>query len=342
MSSNPLRLKFLLKKYVENNCTPPELEEFWQLMSTLSENDLILLDIKELWHKCDQMKEEDENYWKQIYGRLDQRIKTIHQDNRPVLAKRVRRVKMIGLAAAACLFICMLFAGWFIQQNNKPGKSITQKVDKVPGHQVITLPDGTTVTLNSGSKLEYPATFHGSTRNVYLIGEAYFDVKHDAHKPFLVHSGSYVVKVLGTSFNIKAYLGETDMEVTVTTGKVQVQNTKRRKDLAILMPGQKLLIHKIKGSADIVTADIPKTLEWKSEDMIFDNITFDEAAIIISNRYGIGLRFTNDSLRDCRFTCKFSNNTSYEDILDIICVLTNSNWKRETGSVILLNGKGCE
>lgn len=338
MSSNPLRLRFLLRRYLDNQCTAGELEELWQLMSTLSDDDLILSDISELWHQTDATASEDSGYWDMVTQRLSQKVEETR--NAPVHSIHKRRKNIFRFAAAASILASVLLAAWFFTQKGNDNV-VSQKVKPASGHQVITLSDGTRVTLNSESKLDYPAAFHGSNRSVYLTGEAYFDVAHDANKPFLVHTGTYVIKVLGTSFNVKAYPGEDDMEVTVTKGKVQVQNSAANKTMGILIPGEKLLINKHTSTSGIIKADLSKTLEWKSQALIFDNITFDEAAVTISNRYSTDIIFANDKLRDCRFTGKFSDDMNLEEVLDIICVLTKANWKRN-GSNIEISGAGCK
>jgi ferric-dicitrate binding protein FerR (iron transport regulator) len=85
--------------------------------------------------------------------------------------------------------------------------------------QLINLPDGSKVVLNANSKLEYPPGFSNNTREVYLDGEAYFDIAHDPGKPFIVHTGSISTRVLGTAFNINAYRSQQFVEVTVTRVK---------------------------------------------------------------------------------------------------------------------------
>jgi ferric-dicitrate binding protein FerR (iron transport regulator) len=197
------------------------------------------------------------------------------------------------------------------------------------------------VTLNIDSKLSYPKVFNGSTRDVYLTGEAYFDVKHDPLKPFLVHSGEYVTVVMGTAFNVEAYPSRDNMSVTVTRGKVKVENS-NNKALGILFAGDQLVINKSSVSSKIERANVEKVLKWKKEDLVFENITFNEAAVIISNRFGVEVLFENDGLRNCRFTGKFSSDHTMEEMLDIICMLTRSYWHKENKSVIRLSGNGCD
>jgi transmembrane sensor len=102
------------------------------------------------------------------------------------------------------VLLCIAGTWWFLQSPVNETKLRTKR------HYLSknTLPDGTTVVLNKKSKLSYPVEFTGSTREVFLTGEAFFDVAHNPSKPFKVHTGVFVTKVLGTAFSIKAYPGD--------------------------------------------------------------------------------------------------------------------------------------
>src|SRR5882724_7966691 len=205
MSSNPLRLKHLFAKYINNDCTKQELKEFWQLFSELSENDLIIDDIQALWDYKSQRSDPSQAVnWSRIRSRLKEKANEHDFDYTFKAVSHRKRLQKIAVAAIALVCIA-LPALWLLPKNRTAQKAYAKTVAKPSGHQVIILPDGTTVTLNLGTKLGYPAAFSGSTRDVYLTGEAYFEVKNNTSQPFLVHTGNFVTRVLGTTFNIKAY-----------------------------------------------------------------------------------------------------------------------------------------
>lgn len=340
MSSNPLRLKYLLEKYLDNRCTRKELSEFWKLMSELSENDLISLDLQQLWHNDRVTNLQSETVdWDKAYHRFLQKIETREYDYvRPL---RTKRRNIIRLAVAASLLLFTVLSWWWVgnlvrMKKKDPAPVVAATV----GHQVINLPDGTIVTLNASSKLDYPAAFKGPHRDVYLTGEAYFDVKHDPQKLFLVHTGNIVTQVLGTSFNIKAYSGDERISVTVANGKVLVKRTGDKEALGILLPGDQLQVDRSSVVGTLAKVDVKKVLSWVKENLEFDNTSFDEAALLLSNHFGVELRFEKEALRNCRFTGDFTNN-SLEQTLDIICALTKSSWRRESEKRILISGNGC-
>lgn len=328
MSSNPIRLQMLLHKYIKNTASRSELEEFWELMSGLSDNDLVQLDLQNLWNKGQEADPSKEIDWNKAYLILQQKIEAQQFD----YAKKIndaKRKQYLYITAAASLLICVSVLAWKLSSGEHAAEkqTVIAAVAKPHRHQLISLPDGSMVTLNEGSKLDYPAAFNQSTRDVYLTGEAFFDVQHDASKPFLVHTGNFVTKVLGTAFNIRAYPGDTDVSVTVARGKVQVQSGSTKKTLGILSAGDQLVIDKVSVDAKYTKADVEKVLQWKAADMVFDNASVDEAVIALGNKYGVEFYFENEALRNCRFTADFSND-SLQQSLDVICTLIKANWKR--------------
>src|SRR5439155_2315167 len=100
----------------------------------------------------------------------------------------------------------------------------------------LLLPDSTQVWLNAASSLEFPEAFQSGKREVYLVGEAFFDVKHAENRPFIIHTGNVTTRVVGTAFNIKGYPDQPDVIVSVKRGKVQV--SKNEKLVATLTVGQ--------------------------------------------------------------------------------------------------------
>lgn len=338
MSSNPIRLKYLFKKYLDNTISRQELEEFWQLMSELAENDFVLQELQEQWQKEEDTHPASHDELNKVFNRVQQKIGKYETGY-------TRKVRTIGnknsyIMVAASLLLCIAFGWWYITQT--PAESTAPaSLAKVIAVKVITLPDGTTVTLNKDSHLDYPAAFNGSTREVTLTGEAFFDVKHDPGKPFMVHTGAFVTRVLGTAFNIRAYDKDSLLAVTVERGKVQVQREDNKKALSTLQAGDQLVIEKQTATPHLVKVDPKKIIQWKDSDLQFDDIRFEDAAILIASRYNVQLKFSNEDLNNCRFTVDVSGK-SIDEILDILGDLTRSTWHKENDTTILVQGEGCK
>ena len=133
-------------------------------------------------------------------------------------------IAFLIIAATVALYMGGVF-------NKSPKVSAWSEKATIAGQKsIITLYDGTTITLNAGSKLKYPKSFQGDTREVYLEGEAYFEVAHNPDKPFIVHSGKFTTIDLGTAFNIKAFSDENDFKVSLISGKVSVSKSDSKRD----------------------------------------------------------------------------------------------------------------
>lgn len=336
MSSNPIRLKHLFKKYLSNTISRQELEEFWQLMSELSENDLVLQELQDQWQKEEDSHNLGHGELNRVFGRVQQKISKYETGYTPIGRRAGNRSRYMAIAAS--LLLCIAVGWWHF---SRPGENPAAELLANPSAiKTLLLPDGSSVTLNQGSHLDYPPTFGDSSREVFLTGEGYFDIKHDPHKPFLVHTGAFVTRVLGTAFNIRAYTTDSMVAITVERGKVQVQRNGNKKALSILLPGDQLVIDKQSEIPRLAKADIKQVIQWKDNDLLFDNSRLEDAALIIARHFNVELKFGNKALHNCRFTADLSGKSIHE-ILDILGDLTRSTWRRENDTTIWIEGEGC-
>ncbi|MDX5397043.1 MAG: FecR domain-containing protein, partial [Hymenobacteraceae bacterium] len=140
----------------------------------------------------------------------------------------------------AAVLVLALGAVWFVYRSSEQGMFGNQQLAEqstTSGQTKVLLADGTQVWLNRNSKLRYPDTFEGNTREVYLEGEAFFDVQRNPEKPFLIHAQQSVTQVLGTSFNVEAYENQPEVKVTVVTGKVSLAEEGKQSEV-VLTPGE--------------------------------------------------------------------------------------------------------
>lgn len=204
------------------------------------------------------------------------------------------------------------------------------------GKQVsIKLSDGSIVQLNSNASLKYPGTFKGFKREVYLTGEAFFEIEKDSLRPFIIHTGEFSTHVLGTSFNVNATTDK--IIVSVATGKVRVvqgDNTE------VLLPNQKVKYSRLNHSMTKEPANLEKELAWKDRTLILEDILFTDAARKIEQRYGVTIHFKNENICQCRITGKYKNEP-IENVLRAISYSTGIQYSI-TGKTVTLYGKGCE
>ncbi|WP_448699280.1 FecR family protein [Mucilaginibacter sp. AW1-3] len=339
-SASVFRITFLFKKYLNDSCTPEELEEFFDLIAEEKNLAEIKGLLEVLWLDTDTHTNINADPIQQevLYGKL---LANIKNDKKTYTIQKTNYRPLVwSVAAALAMFICI---GIYFFDNGKPIKPL-QNIARVnkpkPARHAreIRLADGSIVFLNKNSHLDYPTVFNGKTREVYLTGEAYFDIKHDPLHPFLVHTGQITTRVLGTAFNIK-----TDgnlVRVTVTRGKVRVSTSKRV--LGVLLPDQQISYNEAtrRSSRDLLNAK--SIVLWKETDLIMDNMTLKEAAAVLTDRYGVNIVLANNKIENCRFVASFLNTTSLDQVIKVLSHLNNLNYKWDNPKQLTFSGPGCE
>ncbi len=222
------------------------------------------------------------------------------------------------------------------QQKEKP---LINTID-VPrkAESSLTLADGTKVWINSATKMMYPTSFTGDTREVKILyGEAYFEVAHNPEKPFIVFTDKGTsIKVLGTSFNVKAYEEDHRIETTLLEGKVSVyNNSPAGVKMAELEPGEQAVI--LEGEKDIQVKNVDAKLyaSWKDGVFAFENLSLEEIMKVFSRWYDLEVFYDLEDLKHLEFT---GNLLKYKDInphLKIISKSTSVNFKLSENSVLV-------
>ncbi|HVY75371.1 MAG TPA: FecR domain-containing protein [Puia sp.] len=335
------RLNFLFERYLRRQCSQQELEELVALLQQDQSPGSLGERLKALWEQVKDADPAESVDWERMYETV------IHsEDNLPAIGKRNSLYKWKIAAAVLVLVAGTLFYRHLNQPAPAKVNAAVQPISQtaiannsLPGKkQTIHLPDGSTVILNNNSHLDYPTAFAGKTREVYLTGEAYFDIRHDPAKPFLVHAGKLVTRVLGTAFDIRAYPGDGSIQVTVTKGRVQVM--KEDKSLGLITANQQISFSTGTGSFEQKTVDTRPLVAWKPEEVAFNDITMKEAARRIEQRFGYTVEFANPEIENCRVTATFSTDDMMDEILAVICTVTRSQYNIQNQKIII-DGKGC-
>jgi len=261
----------------------------------------------------------------------------IHQTDKPVSSRKQILNPLFRIAAAIVLAI-LLFSGGYLAFI-RPGSSVEileiSSTDQIL--KTFTLPDGTLVSLNSGTKLQYPRKFKSDTREVKIQGEAFFQVKPNKNKPFIIHAGKAEIKVLGTSFNVNAYPDNKLVEVIVETGKVQVLNkiaeTMPTKEL-ILTPGDKGTLICSSNSLLKTTNQDPNFLAWKTRNLTFKATSLNEVISNLEKVYKVNIRLANPTLNDRLLTAQF-NDYPLDFVLKVIESTFHLEAKKVNGQYIL-------
>ena len=323
-------------KKLSNEATAEELAELKRLLDDKPVGSYELELLREVWQKKPEVNELlPDKEWKKISERLYGQSEVVYEQV-PVPERR-RTVfsagRMLAAASVAALLVLTAWLVWLKPEEKAAMAASSQAKDAVivalnGERKKVVLPDSTTVHLNSGSRLTYSKDFGKDNRQVWLSGEAFFEVTKDAAHPFLVNTDRLIVKVLGTVFNVKAYDTKEDIETTVVEGKVEVSLKENAEKKVILLPSEKIslknnrmykdtmLSQTIVGGIsyevktvhpDIKQTGMPEEAAWVKEKMIFTNEPFETVALKMERWYDVHIRFQNQKMKNILMNGDFDN-----------------------------------
>ncbi|ASZ12133.1 FecR family protein [Chitinophaga pendula] len=307
----------LLQKEAKGNCTPEEMAQLdaWY----------VSFDAKSTPVFRDKVEEE------QVRTRLRNRIYKQLTTDMPDLPRPVQKQKtwvFFRMAATVLVLIGLSCATYFF----RPGQVARQQelawlhsVTPAGKMSKVTLTDGSEVWLNAGSTLRYPASFKSRYRDVYLQGEAFFNVASLPEQPFVVHTDTIATVVLGTTFNIKAYPELGNIRINVASGKVGVivgTNT-----LTTLLPDQQLTYNKQDHTYSTETKEAGATNAWRQGNINLDGVSFDELRAVLEHNFNYHLQTKRTDIRKVRFSMNIIINNKIEDVMHIICSITQTHYR---------------
>ncbi len=343
---NDEQIWILTTKYLSKEATEEEID---QLMKLLEQDE----DAASLFHKMNLMWNHPKK-WSGLHPydpiqdkrRLFARIRAAEEKSIPLVKHRpsvVSRYLFKGLAAAIVLIaVCTIV---FFQQPSSDTSSpeIVWELQANPkGKRTIqTLADGTVVHLNANSRFKYAKVFSGDTREVFLEGEAYFDVASNPEKPFIVRTTEIATRVLGTSFNVRAYRDEPDIKVSLLEGKVEISNSQSPAvPKHFLSPDQQYIFNREDTTINInTTANLGKAIAWKENRLIIDGESLEEAVKKLETWYGVSIEIANPAIEGCQWIATFENEP-LATVLKVLKYALDVSHEYQ-GDKIILNGKGC-
>ncbi|MCK8495949.1 FecR family protein [Spirosoma sp. RP8] len=301
----------------------------------------------------------------QKVAQLVQRAQAMPGNEEPT-APIVRRISATWyyMAASVALLLGLL---WLYQTQLNPEsstpnsyahllESATQPLVEVENSgsqpKKVTLSDGSTIVLYKNSRLSYPKQFNTQTREVYLTGEAFFQIHKNPGKPFLVYANELVTKVLGTSFFVKAYEKDQNVSVTVRTGKVSVfaqadkdagiQKTSRELGGMILMPNQQATWMRV--DKRLVRSLIAQPLRVDNQILttafVFKQTPIADVFAALERAYGVDIVFDEALMANCTLTARLDDESLYKK-LEWICAGTESSYEVVDGQIIITS-QGCQ
>lgn len=257
--------------------------------------------------------------------------------------ERARQIRLKVLKYAAVIFlpIALCLGTWFIASNQMASQAMLAECHVENGQtKVLRLSDGTQVRLNAGSSLFYPQRFSRlfSRRDVYLDGEAHFDVAKNSSQPFIVHVGNLKVKVLGTHFNVKAYPAEELVTTTLEQGRVKVYGDK----IAMtLLPDEQAVYNRISGKMTKRSVNSGNYNQWMDGKLLFDQAPLKAIIADLQRRYDVSIKATPAVDLSRRFTMAFRADEGVGDVMRVLEKISgNLNYIHQHHTIILDVKKG--
>lgn len=251
--------------------------------------------------------------------------------------KRFAVKTWIKVAAVFLLLIGIATSAFFIGRNMDEKTELTYVETFVPkGSQTrIILPDSSVVMLNSGSYLKYWSDYNQTERKVELMGEAYFEIKPNTQKAFLVSSDKLYVRVEGTTFNVKAYDDEETIDVVLISGKVNVQFPDENHEEVSLSPNQKMSYNKKEAEMTLSVVNSANSILWTKGILFFFEKPFPEIAKELERKYNTDIEIRSKALRKEVFTGSFTSDYTLDSVVKEIDVDHKYRWTYENGKLII-------
>lgn len=183
------------------------------------------------------------------------------------------------------------------------------------GEYLLALSDGTMIYLNSESTLSFPVKFQGKERKVYLTGEAYFKVAKNTEHPFVVTAGELEVLVTGTTFGVRAYKDEKDIQTTLESGRVTVRVEGKS---VKLVPNKQVLFNKSTMGLEVRDVDVDLYLAWADGRLVYDNCPLEKILTDLGRWYNIDVFYSRDELRSYQFSLNMKKHEEFTQVLELI------------------------
>lgn len=324
----------LLAKKLSGNANADEMQLLKNWRKEKVDNDDFAKNAEQLWQISEKYSDrpfvtDKKAAWQAIESKLD-----VPQKGKIRQMQPWRKVLRI-----AALFLCLIGAYWL--WNN----TTTTTMDEFVAFQTyeneskeIELPDGSKIWLNENSSIRYATGFQ--KRDVTLEGEAFFEVTRMEDSPFEINSGGATTQVLGTSFNIRAYPNEAQVELTVRTGKVAFSDENKKKT-RILTAGKSANYKKSAQKIIENTIIEPNALAWQTKKLTFISTPFSQVEIDLERYYNVEIEVKNPALSNCRFEGGTFEKAKLSEILELLQITME--WKvSRDGAKYIIDGEGCE
>ncbi len=331
----------LAAKYLSGDINSTERRELMEWIAESDANQAFFDEMIHLWSLTGEAEQtfqaDTKTAWGKVAARIDnQNFREPSDDKSPGAKIRSLSIKRDFLRIAAVLLPLLAVAAWLLLQPNPPAERLIFSESTT---QEIVLPDGSQVTLNANSQLSYFEDF--KERKVRLTGEAFFDVARDTSSPFEIYTGETVTRVLGTSFNVRAYPDEDKVEVMVQTGRVEFREEDDENDRIVLTADQAAVFKKEEKVVEETVSLGTNANAWMKKEIELMDVQLGKALQVINNYFRTNITVENTEMLDCTVQIPKLYNPDLETTIEYVIWQLNLEEDRTGDQTVLKGGEGC-
>ncbi len=322
-----IEFKGQIARYLAGEMTVSEKEQFEHLLEADKELLSQFSEFRKIWEGVDQLaartKYDMDSEWSVLAGKIDFSEEKQYSP--------ARSIRMTVMRIAAILVIGLLVvAGWY------GGRELLMfdRVAVETGTQLIELPDGTKVTLNSGSTVKYTRNESLNYRKVKLNGEAFFEVTRDTTRPFIIDAGPAQIKVLGTSFNVNAYPENKSVEVTVSAGLVAMSSLHEDGNQIVLNQGNTGIYSKNRDELKLIVSGRVNANAWLTQKLEFTDTPLEEVIEVLNHTYQSEIVIQDPSLANYTITVSF-NKQELDAVLKVLASTLDLKIEKDGEQIII-------
>jgi len=342
----------LIARYLADNCSEVEKEIVEQWVEGDPENQKLMEELEKIWKvssKQDQHFDEMFNP-KEDWEHFKNRIKRESEKNKSVFPLNysntgINRARFSQFRRVAAIIVIAALLGILAYQDlytePKVADPVLREISIEKGHRGnVTLSDGTQVQLNGDSKIILPKVFEADKREITLKGEAFFDVTHNPDRPFLIHAGEAIIRVVGTKLDVRSYPEDGGVRVVVKKGRVELKSRKDFvKDMAVLTAGEMgELYSKNNQIKEKTVDDLDLFISWTKGYLKFKNTPMSEVARQLERKYNIKVEFRDSSLEKMRLTAELKSRIIQRN-MDVISTSLDMGYKIDQQEITFFKKK---
>jgi ferric-dicitrate binding protein FerR (iron transport regulator) len=359
--NNNYQIEKQIVRYLSGEASGEDIEAMLDWIEENDENKNLFVEYKKIWLLSRKESRYDFEKIKDAKRETDLRIKNVEICNK---LKKAKRLVVVWKYAASLLLLISLSTVCYFYISIQHRPDVKNNMVEVPygSKSRVVLPDGSCVWINAGSKINYTAGFGVSSREIYLEGEAYFDVKENKKIPFYVKTDLIDIKVYGTAFNVKSYMDDDIIETTLDRGAISISLKNDPSKVVNVMPNQKIVIHRhpnekkdIRKQEHLQIAKADKSYvselfnvehnvntqsitAWKDNRLVFEQETLEILAKRLERRYNVSIRFVDKNIKSFRYTAALKE-MPIDQVMKAIALTSPIQYKIEGMQVTLTENK---